>query len=115
MTVRETILSIEKAIAPLYDAHEATAIARQVVCCRCDYSFSQLVVHYNNECQIGDLQTIISELSAGRPVQYVLGTAEFCGLDFYVQEGVLIPRPETEELVAKVIADSAAIMTSIHI
>lgn len=108
MIVRETILSIEKAIAPLYDAHEATAIARQVVCCRCDYSFSQLVVHYNDECQIGDLQTIISELSAGRPVQYVLGTAEFCGLDFYVQEGVLIPRPETEELVAKVIADSAA-------
>ena len=106
MTVREAIQSIERAISALYDPCEATAIARQVVCNRCGYNFSQLVVHYDNECQIDDFQTIITQLSAARPVQYVLGQAQFCDLTFEVAEGVLIPRPETEELVARVAADA---------
>lgn len=99
MTIRETIQKIEGAISALYDSREATAVARQVVCRRCGYNFSQLVVHYDDEVQIPDLESIVAELAAARPVQYVLGEAEFCDLDFTVSEGVLIPRPETEELV----------------
>lgn len=99
MTIRETIQKIERAISALYDSREATAVARQVVCRRCGYNFSQLVVHYDDEAQIPDLESIVAELAAARPVQYVLGEAEFCDLDFTVSEGVLIPRPETEELV----------------
>lgn len=99
MTIRETIQKIEGAISVLYDSREATAVARQVVCRRCGYNFSQLVVHYDDEVQIPDLESIVAELAAARPVQYVLGEAEFCDLDFTVSEGVLIPRPETEELV----------------
>ena len=99
MTIRETIQKIEGAISALYDSREATAVARQVVCRRCGYNFSQLVVHYDDEAQIPDLESIVAELAAARPVQYVLGEAEFCDLDFTVSEGVLIPRPETEELV----------------
>lgn len=99
MTIRETIQKIERAISALYDSREATAVARQVVCRRCGYNFSQLVVHYDDEAQITDLESIVAELAAARPVQYVLGEAEFCDLDFTVSEGVLIPRPETEELV----------------
>ena len=108
MTVRQTIVQIEGAISSLYDPREATAIARAVVCRRCGYNFSQLVVHYDDECQIDDLQTIIEQLAAARPVQYVLGEAEFYDLTFSVQEGVLIPRPETEELVSRVVSDARA-------
>lgn len=104
MTIRETIQKIEGAISALYDSREATAVARQVVCRRCGYNFSQLVVHYDDEVQIPDLESIVAELAAARPVQYVLGEAEFCDLDFTVSEGVLIPRPETEELVEWVVS-----------
>ena len=106
MTIRQTIQTIEEALSPLYDSREATAIAREVVCRVCGYTFSQLVINYDSECFIENLQTIIDQLSASRPVQYVTGIAEFCDLEFKVCEGVLIPRPETAELVAQIVADT---------
>jgi release factor glutamine methyltransferase len=51
------------------------------------------------------LEKFSSELLSGRPVQYVLNEAWFCGLKLYVDERVLIPRPETEELVAWILED----------
>jgi len=48
---------------------------------------------------------ILEELKTGKPVQYVLGYAWFSGMKFFVNENVLIPRQETEELVDWVIKD----------
>ena len=102
MTIREAIHIIRDAVVSLYDEREAESMARMVVCDRLEYSFSQLIVHYDDECEIAGLDGLIDELQSGRPVQYVLGRAEFCDSIFEVAEGVLIPRPETEELVYRI-------------
>ena len=103
MTVRLIIHKIRDAVESLHGKHEAEAIARMVVCNKLNYNLSQLVVRYDEECEIEGLERMVAELKGGRPVQYVLGEAEFCDMVFEVQEGVLIPRPETEELVYRIV------------
>lgn len=51
------------------------------------------------------LKQYLDRLLQHEPVQYVLNEAWFCGLKFYVDKNVLIPRPETEELVEWIISD----------
>lgn len=46
---------------------------------------------------------IMENIKSGYPIQYILGEREFMGLDFYLEEGVLIPRPDTEILVEYII------------
>ncbi len=54
-----------------------------------------------------DWDSIIARLNNNEPVQHIIGSTEFCGLEFRVSSSVLIPRPETEELVRMVTRDYA--------
>ena len=54
-------------------------------------------------CRRQTLLELASRISQGEPIQYVIGETDFCGLTLKVQPDVLIPRPETEELVNWVI------------
>lgn len=100
MTSRRDILHRLIAIAsPLYGEEEARQIAEMIVCAKGGITRGELLTEPACELEIEGLDRIESELAAWRPVQYITGSAEFCGLDIAVREGVLIPRPETEELV----------------
>lgn len=101
MTTRRDILGrISARLAPLYGAREARSIALVAVSELSGLSASALLTDPGAPLEIAELDDILSQLAAGRPVQYVVGRTEFCGRTFAVHEGVLIPRPETEELAA---------------
>ncbi len=53
-----------------------------------------------------EINKIVDELRSNKPIQYILGETEFYGLKLIVNKHVLIPRPETEELVSLIIQDS---------
>ena len=57
-----------------------------------------------DEFQYHQMEMAVADLLNDKPIQYVTGVAEFCDLKFKVDESVLIPRPETEEMVQKIVA-----------
>lgn len=102
---RESVRRIVDALTGLYVRQEAEAIARAVITDKEGITMSHLLAFPDEECGLNgdELDKITAELASGRPLQFVLSHCDFCGLDFEVGEGVLIPRPETEELVAAVL------------
>lgn len=105
-TRREVLLLLREALRPLYGEREADQIARMVISERAGVGLMELLADPMAEVEIEGLEALIEELREGRPVQYLLGHTEFCGLDLQVHEGVLIPRPETEELVGHIVRQS---------
>jgi len=82
---------------------EARLIAQKV--CKLDYgSFLLEKSRTVTEREKEEAENILSQRLSGRPLQYILGEWDFMGLTFAVGEGVLIPRPETEQLVELVVS-----------
>lgn len=81
-----------------YDDSEAAAVARYLLEMKYGLSMADVACGGVEDLDGSALTTDVTRLLNGEPVQYVVGEAEFYGRRFIVRPGVLIPRPETEEL-----------------
>ena len=98
-------------LSNVYDTVEAKAIVRWVLDVRFGLSIADIycgkVTQLSPNDQV-ELEKIMQRLEKAEPVQYVLGVADFCGRQFHVASGVLIPRPETAELCHLIAEDGGA-------
>lgn len=103
--MKRLIERIHNALTHTPDRNERNAIARAVCC---DLLGLSATSYYLKEVvalttvQEERLANILGRLQQGEPLQYIEGRAPFCGMDFAVEPGVLIPRPETAELVDRI-------------
>ncbi len=95
-------------LTPTYTASEAQAMTRLVLEDLYRFSLTDIAMGAVADLSTGEreqLECIFKRLREGEPVQYVLGKAWFRGRQFGVAPGVLIPRPETEELCQAIVND----------
>lgn len=104
-TRREIFQQLCLAAEECYPREEARQIAEMVITSLGGISRNDLLVEPNVVLEIKDIERICRELRAWRPVQYIVGRADFADMALEVAEGVLIPRPETEELVEWIAGD----------
>jgi len=101
---KQLITQLEK----LYDVREASNIAELVLEFVTKKSKIWRIINKNIELtalEVGLLTSITEKLLENVPLQYVLNEAWFAGMKFYVNKSVLIPRPETEELIDWIIQE----------
>jgi release factor glutamine methyltransferase len=110
MTLHEAFYTLKTELNKLYPEQEAQAIAHEVMenitqLSKIDRLMSKEQLLSSS--QQNEWDYILDELLQGKPMQYVLGKYYFMGKEFLVNENVLIPRPETEELVIWILNDWA--------
>ena len=88
------------------DINDSEIISRKIAEYVLKLNRNEIITNLDNEItdkNKEDYDTLIFEVASGEPLQYITNNQEFYGIDFYVDENVLIPQPDTEILVEEVI------------
>ena len=110
MKIKEYGNQFTQELTPIYDAGEAESFFYLILEEKMQLKRIDLALHPDlnfSEKEIVVWNSILQQLKKEIPIQYLLGKTSFYGLDFEVNENVLIPRPETEELVDWIIRSNS--------
>lgn len=112
MKIKQYRTQFIKELSPFYDAYEAESFFYLIL--EDKHKLRQIDLALNHELTFSESDFVVwdsflTQLKKEVPIQYLLGKTNFYGLDFEVNENVLIPRPETEELVEWIINENSKI------
>ena len=100
---------IRQSLQDIYPPEEVKALSMLICCDMLGLDALDIYMGKDiilSECKQRELENIIFRLQKNEPIQYIRGVAEFCGRNFKVASGVLIPRPETAELVSLIVKEN---------
>ena len=102
---------MRRRLEPLYGAGETQAMIREIFRNLKGWDATELTIRIADDYQLSDyirskVEEILTRLERHEPLQYILGDADFYGIDIHVEPGVLIPRPETEDLVRQIVDEN---------
>ena len=117
MTINSAYQYLKNNLTDIYDERESANIAELIIEKISGLKRTERILNKQQPLKIEQINTIenyLQELINHKPVQYVLNEAWFAGMKFFVDENVLIPRPETEELVEWIVQDAGLSLTAYH-
>src|SRR5436190_2507320 len=115
MKIKEYKNQFTQELKPIYDQGEAESFFYLILENKHQLKRIDLALNPDLEFSESEIQVwnaILEQLKMEIPIQYILGETHFYGLDFEVNSNVLIPRPETEELVEWIILENRKIENS---
>ena len=107
MLLQDLKILLKQKLTTHFEAVELSSIIGMLIEEVSGWNRTQQILHQNtafNQAQVDQIEKYTEQLISGKPIQYILGKAWFMGQNFIVNENVLIPRPETEELVEWIIS-----------
>lgn len=107
--MKDTLLKMKNSLIPLYGKGETEAIIRIIFHYLKGWNLTDILIHKNEPLSDyikNEIDIILKRLLTYEPIQYITGEARFHGMMMKVEQGVLIPRPETEQLVDLIIDEN---------